>query len=235
MRAIVLPLLLTGVLCHGQEPAGETPLGPLPVKQIADGILELGGVRLDKNQKTVSFPAAVNMTDGLIEYLLVGKGGKTHESLFVTEISPYYIHLAMLLIGAKGNPHDESLEKNAPPPSTINADYLRNAPELKGDGVQITATWKAGNQSRTANVEDFIVNLGEKRPMRHGPWTYNGSMFYHGRFLAQVDLSIAAMVTDPEALINNRQPGHDNDQVWSIDPARTPKTGTPVTITIKLP
>ena len=70
--------------------------------------------------------------------------------------------------------------------------------------------------------------------MRHGPWTYNGSMFYHGKFLAQIDLSIAAMVTDPAALINNRQPGHDNDQIWAIDPNKTPAAGTPVSITIRL-
>ena len=54
-------------------------------------------------------------------------------------------------------------------------------------------------------------------PMRHGAWTYNGSMFYNGKFLAEMDSSIAAMVTDPEALMNNRQPGHDNDQIWAVD------------------
>ena len=223
-----------GPLCYGQEPPEDLPTAAPPVKEIADGVLEMGGVRLDKNGKTIRFPAAINMNDGNIEYLLVGKGGKTHESLFVTNISPYYLHLAMLLIGAKGNPVDASLERNGPPPSAINAENLKNAPEFKGDNVEMSVTWKSGNQERVANVEDFIVNQEEKHPMRHGAWTYNGSMFYHGKFLAQLDLSIAAMVTDPEALINNRQPGHDNDQIWAVDPARTPQIGTPVTITIQL-
>ncbi len=230
--AVVLAALLPGMLCNAQE-AEETPAGAPPVKEIATGVLDVGGVRLDKSARTIRFPAAINMADGIIEYLLVGRGGKTHESLFVTDISPYHLHLAMLLIGAKGNPADSSLERR-PPPSTISSDYLKNAPELKGDLVEITLQWTAGGKEHTGNVEDFLTNLEQKRPMRHGPWTYNGSMFYHGKFLAQIDMSIAAMVTDPEALINNRQPGHDNDQIWAVDPARTPRVGTPVQLTIHL-
>jgi hypothetical protein len=233
MKTLLLLAFLAGAVCNAQETAEEPPTAAPKVKQMADGVLDLGGVRVDRKARTIRFPAAVNMNDGMIEYLLVGKGGKTHESLFVTEIQPYYLHLAMLLLGAKGNPVDQSLQ-NAPPPSTISADYLKNAPQLKGDPVEITVAWKIGDQEHAGNVEDFISNLEQKRTMRHGPWTYNGSMFYGGKFLAQSDLSIAAMVTDPEALINNRQPGHDNDQIWSVDPAKTPKVRTPVELTIQI-
>ncbi len=226
-------LVLLAVSCLAQDEE-EVPDVNAPVKQLGGGALEVGGVRVDKSARTISFPAAVNMNGGNIEYLLVAKGGKTHESLFVTDIKPYYIHLAMLLLGAKGNPRDPSLEKKGPPPSAIDRDYLKSAPELKGDEVTLFVKWKNGGQERMNDVADFVINQEEKAPMRHGPWMYNGSMFYHGKFLAQLDGSIAAMVTDPEALINNRQPGHDNDTIWEVDPARTPAVNTPVTLTITL-
>ena len=67
---LLLAVLSLPVLCLTQEP--QTSTRP-PVKQIAEGVLDLGGVRVDKNARTVSFPVAVNMNDGNIEYLLVGK------------------------------------------------------------------------------------------------------------------------------------------------------------------
>src|SRR4051794_514358 len=89
------------------------PANKPPLKTIAPGIFELGRVRLDKNQKSVSFPAVLNMNQALAEYLVVTTNGKTHESLLRTEAEPWHIHVAMLLLGAKGTegkpfPEDKS-------------------------------------------------------------------------------------------------------------------------------
>ena len=80
----------------------QAPAGFQPPKEVAPGVFELGTIRLDKNASTVSFPAKVNMVDGLIEYILVTSKGATHESVLVTEVSPQNVHMAMLLLGAKG-------------------------------------------------------------------------------------------------------------------------------------
>ena len=84
------------------------------------------------------------------------------------------------------------------------------------------------------HAEDLMFDDAIKKPMSRGPWTYNGSMMSEGVFLAQSDRSIAALVTDPSALINNERPDSDNDQVWSILKENTPKAGTPVEISIQL-
>src|SRR5678816_457509 len=39
-----------------------------PLKKIDTGVFEIGNVRLDKNQRTIRFPAVVNMDQGAVEY-----------------------------------------------------------------------------------------------------------------------------------------------------------------------
>ena len=232
VRCFFLLLPIWGGLhlaCSAQEPGTSPP----PMKVVADGVIEIGGVRLDKHAGTVSFPAKVNMREGNIEYLLVQRGGKTHESLFVTEVQPYHVHLAMLLIGAKGSPESTSLDK-AMPPANISSAYLKHAPEIKGDAVEIQVRWSENGQEHLLNGEDFVDNSEAKLPMTHGRWTYNGSAFSRGIFLAQQDRSIAAVISDPEALVNNPRAGHDDDQIWSVASDRTPPLQTPVRITIQL-
>jgi hypothetical protein len=50
-----------------------------PLKQLGHELFELGKVRFDKRQRSVSFPAFVNMREGNLEYLLVTSSGKIHE------------------------------------------------------------------------------------------------------------------------------------------------------------
>src|SRR5438552_3190465 len=73
------------------NPAASVPAGATdsPLKQIGPGLFEIGPVKFDKNAKTVSFPAAVNQTAGVIEYFLVTAEGKTHESLLRTAVRPH--------------------------------------------------------------------------------------------------------------------------------------------------
>ena len=200
------------------------------IKEVSPGIFQVGGVSLNKETKTATFPGTINMTRGLIEYLLVQEGGKTHESLLATKVEPYHLHVAMLLLGAKvAKPDGEKA-----PPDTIDAQYLKTAPKPKGDNVIIKVRWKDGDKDVEMNVEDLIQDDATKSPMSRGPWVYNGSMLSGGMFLAQEERDFAALVIDPAALINNTRPGSDNDQIWEIRANIVPKENTPVEISIQL-
>jgi len=207
------------------------PGGNFPgIKETSPGIFQIGGVTLDKNTKTVTFPATVNMDHGTLEYLIVENGGKTHESVFATKVEPYHLHLAMLLLGAKvPKPAD-----GAAPPGYMNMEYLKTAPKPKGDGVIIQVHWKDGDKDIVANAEDFLYNDETKAPMTRGPWVYSGSMLSNGVFLAQEEKSIACLVIDPASLIINTRPGSDNNQIWSVRADKIPKAETPVEISIRL-
>ena len=192
--------------------------------------LRLGKVQLDREKHRASFPAVFNMSEGLLEYLLVGSKGKTHESLLRTEVEPAELHTAMLLLGVKtGERHPGDA-----PPSAINADYLRTAPALKGDAVTILLKWTADGKEVTCRAEELIYNLRTKAVAPAGDWTYNGSMFEQNKFLADDEKSFVALVTDPTALINNPRPGHDDDQIWSVAKGKVPAKDTPVEVSIEL-
>ncbi len=201
---------------------------PAPMTQVSENVFQIGDVKLDKQQRTVTFPATVNMRKGMIEYLLVTNSGKTHESLFATSVEPSQLHVAMLLLGA-------TAKDNAPPsPDQIDASYLKRAPALKGDNVDLLVTWKRDDKEERVRAEELVMNDEARAVAKQGPWIYTGSIVSEGKFLAQLEGSIVSMVTDPVALINNPRPGHNNDQAWSINTAQVPPMDTPVEITIKL-
>ena len=50
--------------------------------------IRFGLVRVDAAARTASFPAYVNMTNGILEYAVVTDYGKVHESLLFTEAKP---------------------------------------------------------------------------------------------------------------------------------------------------
>lgn len=199
------------------------------IEELSENVFKVGAVTFDKREKTASFPAAIAVRTGAIEYLLVTEAGKAYESLLTTKVEPYDLHVAMLLMGVKG-----AGETNSKPPAQIDLSYLKSAPDLAGDTVEITVRWKQDGRDRQMRAEDLIFNTEKDAPMTNGPWLYNGSAIYRGKFLAQVDGSIVALVTDPEALINNPRPGHDDDRIWNIRSDKLPPEGTPLEVTFKL-
>lgn len=205
------------------------PLAKPIVRMVSPGIYEVGKIRLDQKAASISFPGKLNMKRGLVEYLLVNQKGRIHESLLVTDVEANDIHVAMLLLGAKGG-----AVTAVAPPEQLDARFFRNAPKLTGDAVFITVKWREKEVDKTVPVEDWIVNEPEKKNIEHGPWMYNGSMVYEGRFLAQIHGDLVAVVTSPAALINNPRKGNDNDQIWNVNGDTTPGLATPVEITFKL-
>ena len=207
-------------------------------KEVSPGVLEIGAIRLDKNASTVTFPAKVNMVDGLLEYILVTSKGPTHESVLATDVSPQNVHMAMLLLGAKGM----SIGKDAPPPERIDAEYLAKAPKLEGDRIFLTCKWKdAAGKEQTAPIERWLVRreaVAKKKPREitaeDGPWIYTGSFMHEGRFNAEMQGVFGAVVTFPGAIINNPRKGANDDHMWFAKTDAIPPIGTPVEFTIKL-
>ena len=224
MKRLAAIFLLTASAL-AQEPPPAMPV----MREVSPGIFEIGKLRLDQRALTLTFPGTLNMKSGLLEYLLVSPRGSTHESLLVSDVSPNDIHFAMLLLGAKGG----GAAPDAAPPQ-IDAKYLKTAPKLKGDTVLISVKWTDGAAEKTVSVEDWLFNDTTKKPIERGPWIYNGSTFHEGRFLAQVEGTFAALVTNPSALINNPRKGNDNDQMWSVNEKAVPPVNTPIEIILKL-
>ena len=231
-RLLFSTLLLAAFSLHAQEEKKDAATPAM--REVSPGVYEIGSIHLDKNARTVSFPAKLNMAEGNIEYLICTPQGSTHESLLVTDVQPHEIHFAMLLLDAKG----AGILAPAPgdaPPSQINAEYLKGAPRLKGDNITITTKWKdAAGKESTVAVEDWVLNASNKKPAPRGRWIYTGSMFAEDKFLAQLQGTIASIVSNPAALINNPRKGNDDDQIWVVNAKVVPPVETPLAITLKL-
>lgn len=204
-----------------KPPASGASPTSAPLRQVSQDEFEIGLVRLNKARRTVTFPAAVNMEEGLLEYLIVCANGKVHESVLVTEAEPYHIHLAMLFLGAKGAPPLTPEERVA-------------EKEVKGEPIRIRAAWQKDGKTRSLPAEKLVFHAGEKKPMSEGPWTYNGSWVFEGTFLAQRERSIVAIITDHDALVNNPRPGRDNDELWLVNRDAVPPMGARISVTFEL-
>lgn len=192
-----------------------------PLKEISPGVFELGAVRLDKNAKTVSFPAVVNMRSDIVEYWLVNNGGKIHESVLKTEAEPYHIQLAMLLIGAKGRP-------NITPAQRV------EDKTTAGDTIKLSFEYQDEKGKVKRRAEESINDKSTQATMTKGDWIYNGSWVFNGAFVAQRELSIVANIHDHDALINNPRPKREDDENWLAETKNLPPIGTSVTVIIEL-
>jgi hypothetical protein len=226
--------LVAAMLLAATARAAEDPAGTASVKELSPGVYEIGQARLEQKTRTVTFPGAINQVRGLLEYLIVTKNGPTHESLLVTDLAPNDLHLAMLLLGAKGSPPPTGPQKMPPP--QITEQYLKSAPPLLGEHISIMVDWHdAGGAEKSTPPEDWLYRVDMKRPAARGPWLYTGSMFgSNGRFVAEVEGLFAALVTNPGALINNPRPGHESDQIWTVNEKTVPPIDTPVQIKVQL-
>ena len=207
---------------------------PPAIREIGKGEWTVGKIRLSKNRNTVHLPASVNLPDGLIEYLLVHKTGKTHESLFATDVPPYHLQVAMLLLGAKGA--DLKVLTNAPPSGPINnSELLEYKPKpVPGDSVKISVHWKSDGTNVTHTMESLVLNKKTGKPMSDGRWTFSGSLVWEGAFIAQIEGSIMSIITDISAMFNSHHPHRDKDSLWFVRENVLPKTDSPVTVEIQL-
>jgi hypothetical protein len=196
-----------------------------PIKDLGEGRLQIGLVTIDSKLKSLTFPALVNMTTGLVEYLLVTTGGKVHESLLRTDAEPFHIHTAMLLLGLKQATNAET---------TVFFDAKKQIP---GAPVSIDVTVPMPVAGKYP-IHNFLAFAESKRPVTTEdipPWIYNGSRFAEGGlFLAQREGSIVSLIADPAALINNPRPDRENDELWTLHTQKIPPVGTPVQVTFRL-
>lgn len=194
-----MPCLAAAEIPAGDK-AKEPPSAAEPLRQTGPNAYQIGLVRIDAALRTIEFPAEVNMTNGVVEYLAVHALGKVHESVFRTEARPQHIHLAALLL----NP--------ARPTTAV-------PPEAERGSVRIEVEWTAKGAKKRVAAESFLWDAKADAPMSPGSWTYQGSRLIDGVFLAERDGSIISIHVDEDALAGNPRTGREDDERWKI---RTP-------------
>ncbi len=214
----------------------------MPLRVMGGGVFQLANVTMDKRRRTVSFPAVVNLNQGTMEYFLVTAYGKVHESILRTETMPHHIHIAMLLMDVNdannlptpGDSRGSAADGPAKPQARQTTISTPDKESLPGDKIAIEVSWNIEGKETIRRAEDLVLNLQKKSAMDSGHWAYTGSQVLAGNFGAQVSGSLASLITDREALINNVGAGHENDDIWGANTKNLPPPNTPVRVTLKL-
>ncbi|MEM1294872.1 MAG: YdjY domain-containing protein [Verrucomicrobiota bacterium] len=224
---IFLPLVLFVALpswVQAEEKADAQEADPKKpaVEQVSETKFRLGTIEFDSDTREIRFPGVVNMTQGILEYVLVHVNGKDHESLFTTEISPTELNIVLKLLRFKTG--DGDLFHGFYPPGEL-PDF-----EPLGDGIDMFATWPGSIENPVYELIRDEKGDGAMSPL---PWIYNGSEVVNGRFEAEYEGSFFAIYRDPLALFNTQHPRAIDDENWFPIKANIPAMETPITIILK--
>lgn len=212
-----------------EEAPPAKPVKP-SVTQLDESRFQIGLITFNKTTREIRFPAKVNMTEGLLEYLVVHEKGKLHESLFSTTISPTDLRIAFTLL--RYQPSRELYPE--PDPSDENRLRFPNVnAEIKAKArVLIEAEWDEGDKKRKLSVNEMIQHEVKTTSMPVGPWVFGGSDFQNGKYIPELTGDIAAIYSEFPSILNYPGEDHGDDTVWIPFPKRVPTPGTPVTIII---
>jgi hypothetical protein len=217
--ATVLSLVL---VAHAQERAAVEP-GALPtpeqpgrpvqpaIEKLDEDHYRVGLLTFDRKTRQLKLPAAVNMTDGLLEFAVVHRQGKIHEALLVTDVSPVHLALALKLLRFPASPLKEGpFEPN------------------KDSRFEIEIEWRDGEKTRRVPLREWIQHEPTAGILPPGPWIYTGGEDDRGALAAGAE-PVATFGGNP-ALLHYAGKDFQNDEVWLPFPKRVPAVGTPVTL-----
>lgn len=201
------------------------------LKKLSATEYDLDGIRINAATREVRIPTKVELKKAPIEYMLVHETGKTHESVLTTAISPTAIQVALLL--ANYQAATEGMLTKVP--EAERPKIWKEEPPAKplGNRAKITVEWKAGAETKTAPLADWIQHVDTGKPPKDlDTWVFNGSYMDDRGFIGQSEGSIIAVWLDRGALVNSPAEGNWRDDLWISLPANIPEVGTPVTVII---
>ena len=196
----------------------KTSVSKSEIKTLDGGIIELGGIRIDPQQRSAEVPGNVNQTTGIIEYLAVTPMGKTHESVFTLKVEAVHLRLALTMIG---------LIPQKPKPGERQRATSKNS-------TTILVRYKARNgQPRERAASRFTYDRSTRKPMPESPWILTwarpedeASMLLTGSLIA-TRYDEAAIVN---ASIDTGNPYAGDSVGLAVNERLVPPKGTPVTV-----
>jgi hypothetical protein len=194
-------------------PSPEQSMAPAKpsVEQIDETHFRVGLLTFDRKTREIRLPAAVNMTEGWLEFAIVQRQGKVHESLLVTDVSPLHLAVALKLLRFPASPLKEGpFEPN------------------KASRFELEVEWRDGDRTRRVPLREWIQHEPTAGTLPPGPWVYTGAEDDRGALAAGAE-PVAIFGGNP-ALLHYAGKDFQNDEVWLPFPKRVPAVGTPVTL-----
>ncbi len=238
-------LLFLAAVGAAQPPAAAPEAATPKEKVIA--ALDAAGLRLDLEQRSVTFKARMGRPGDLIEYVLIHRRGKSHEALFLTEAQPSLLNTALLALDLKPGVNVTYKEKDPPPSEEemrAGADWLIITPP-QGTPVWFTVKWtdKEGKVREQA-VDDILMDLTTGEAIEAADWIYLGGRMapaYRGEpevYIADLEGNLVSTcyVEPNNHLVTLRHERARSDQNWWLtDACPPPETEVQLTIHARKP
>jgi hypothetical protein len=218
-----------GILLFGLKVSFQTTLFAEEVLEYpkifrtSTGTFQFGPIDIDQDKREFSFPAVCNQTSGLLEYALVHEDGKTHESLFRTQVSPKLIHACLLLL------------KEKPQPAFFKFVEVNSSKLIQMPKIEIMVEWKHNGSNHKTSINSMVLNQTDNRELSESAFVFTGSRVVEGTYLAEMDGSIIAVYHDNRATLNSRDLNSNSDDVWIANESKMPPKNLPVLVRFQLP
>ena len=183
---------------EAQRDQGEPPAEEEARAQLVEAMAQ-AGIHLDLEAGLVSIPATVQIRSDLLEYALCTPRGQTHESLFLTEVSPTALNAALLALGLEpgqnarllhaelaqgGGGEGPTNPAGGPGAGELSAAAAAQAPKVEppaGDALYLYVAWREEGELYFYRVDDLIANLDTGRTLRRHAWVFLGSRLVQPR------------------------------------------------------
>jgi len=192
-RRIFLALLAALFVCAAgsvKAMPDATPAEPAAresavIQRLPNGDLRLGEITVHRQQRQLSFPAAINMNSGLLEVLIATPLGRLHESLLVTDASPLHLQTLLYLIGLQNGPR------------------FPDANGKQGAIVDIDLEWQVHSGEKVVEpIESWIIDNRTDMPMTRYGWVFTGSSVDNGVVLAETNGNLAVLYTTSDTILD---------------------------------
>lgn len=206
---------------HPDKQAGAPPVERLDAHRV-----RVGRVMVDRQRHLVHLPGRVNMEEGILEYYACGTNGKLHESVLELFAEPSHIHLGLLLAGHDAAVWDRSDTTQSPSLVT------------PGAALDLWVVWKrpADDMVQVTRAEDWLYDRNTKASAPPLDWFFHGSVFWSGRYSADTDRSIFALIPDDAAVVmvggDKGNPYRGERQGFEVFKDVIPPKGTPITLVV---
>ena len=155
----------------------------------AQGNIELGLITIDPVKKELSFPTTLcNWNSEELEALICTASGRAHEALLVTDVDPYKLQLALILLGATngGRLAGGSLDQGSLINIDIQSTHKKDQPRLP--------------------IEAWLYNYQTNAQMKRMGWVFVGSSFDKGLCLASAEGNLVNLWSQGNTILDNPEP-----------------------------
>ena len=153
-----------------QEPVGARPSDPAADRAKLIAAFQEMGIILADDADALGFSARVEVLNELLEYLLTTPQGASHESMFLTDVSPDGLTAAMLALGVGQGDNVQYVAKD-PPPTREEARNGVPTHEVivpSGGETYLYAAWRESSGARDATTCPHIrIRARHGDPRRH--------------------------------------------------------------------